>query len=89
MGTPKEDFISSLDESVLEFVRTKSPNCPPQGMDRILPKSDFEAQTRGLTMTNARDLVSKLLEIDPSKRYSASEALLHPYVRSFRREEEV
>jgi len=29
---------------------------------------------------DAKDLLSKLLAIDPNQRFSASEALLHPWV---------
>ena len=42
-----------------------------------------------LTASQARDLLSRMLVIDPEKRISVDEALLHPYINVWYDEGEV
>ena len=41
------------------------------------------------TIALARDLMSKMLQIDPAKRISVDDALRHPYVRIWAEDSEV
>lgn len=42
-----------------------------------------------ITASQARDLLSKMLVIDPERRISVEEALLHPYINVWYEESEV
>lgn len=44
---------------------------------------------QGLRASVARDLLSKMLVIDPDKRISVDEALMHPYINVWFDEREV
>lgn len=43
----------------------------------------------GVTASQARDLLSRMLVIDPERRISVDEALLHPYINVWYDESEV
>lgn len=48
-----------------------------------------DAQRNAFTAAQARDLLSKMLVIDPEKRISVDDALQHPYVNVWFDESEV
>jgi len=55
--------------------------------DVLFPPDSTEHQ--GLRSNFARDLLSKMLVIDPDKRISVDEALMHPYINVWYDESEV
>lgn len=65
IGTPSEEEWPEK----AALTRSNFRNCPPKAWSDIVPEMDPQAQ----------DLVQKMLCFSPSKRITASEALLHPY----------
>lgn len=55
--------------------------------DVFFPQPSKDHETLNANM--ARDLLSKMLVIDPRKRISVDEAIQHPYIRVWFDEEEV
>ena len=55
--------------------------------DRYPPPSPLEFEQ--FPATEARDLLSKMIRINPDERYSVEESLRHPYVKLWLRDEEV
>lgn len=49
-------------------------------------KYDFRDQFWGEVWPETKDLIKKLLVVDPKKRLSAKEALAHPFFDALRRE---
>ncbi|KIH47063.1 kinase domain protein [Ancylostoma duodenale] len=92
MGTPSEDFISKLGSSATVYVRSL-PHQTGIPIEQIAPDSSFLKDTENpranLTAECGRDLLSKMLIINPDNRYSVEESLNHPYVKVWYREEEV
>ncbi|GMS80974.1 hypothetical protein PENTCL1PPCAC_3149, partial [Pristionchus entomophagus] len=92
LGSPSEQFISQLPERIATAVRSIN-RVPRRPIEEIVPDHNFLQDTERpgsyLTADNARNLISKMLEIDPNERYSVAEALRHPYVRVWYKEEEV
>uniref|UniRef100_A0A183FXV6 Stress-activated protein kinase JNK n=1 Tax=Heligmosomoides polygyrus TaxID=6339 RepID=A0A183FXV6_HELPZ len=92
MGTPGEDFIAKLGNSAAMYVRS----LPPQvgkPIEEIAPDRNFLKDTENvranLTADYGRDLLSKMLVINPDSRYSVEESLNHPYVKVWFRDDEV
>jgi len=78
LGTPPQSFFDRLQPSV----RMYCSNCPRQNgysIDDLFPEELFPTGNRE-NVRQARDLLSKMLVIDPSKRITITEALNHPYV---------
>ncbi|EYC40040.1 hypothetical protein Y032_0632g885 [Ancylostoma ceylanicum] len=92
MGTPSEDFISQLGSSATVYVRSL-PHQKGIPIEEIAPDASFLKDTENpranLTAECGRDLLSKMLIINPDNRYSVEESLNHPYVKVWYREEEV
>ncbi|KAJ1351573.1 GLH-binding kinase 1 [Parelaphostrongylus tenuis] len=92
MGTPSEEFISKLGSSAAMYVRS----LPRQNgipIEEIAPDANFLKDTENvkshLTAECGRDLLSKMLVIDPDYRFSVEESLDHPYVKLWFRDDEV
>jgi c-Jun N-terminal kinase len=78
LGTPPQSFFDRLQPSV----RMYCSNCPRQNgysIDDLFPEELFPTGNRE-NVRQARDLLSKMLVIDPSKRITITQALNHPYV---------
>lgn len=80
LGTPCSTFTSRLIPSVRNYVENRQ-RVEPRDWSVIFPDSIFpdEIDSR-LNATNARDLLSKMLIIDPNNRITVEQALQHPYV---------
>ncbi|WKY05740.1 hypothetical protein Q1695_006163 [Nippostrongylus brasiliensis] len=92
MGTPGEDFIAKLGNSAAMYVRSL-PVQVGKPMEQLVPDCNFLKDTENpranLTADCARDLLAKMLVINPDNRYSVEESLNHPYVKVWFREDEV
>ncbi|KAF8371231.1 hypothetical protein PRIPAC_77660, partial [Pristionchus pacificus] len=92
MGTPSDKYISQLTGPILDYVRSL-PIAKQCSIEEIIPDPHFLANTERadlhLTADDARRLISKMLRMDPTERYSVAEALHDPYVRKWFREDEV
>uniref|UniRef100_A0A0N5C3S4 Stress-activated protein kinase JNK n=1 Tax=Strongyloides papillosus TaxID=174720 RepID=A0A0N5C3S4_STREA len=82
LGTPDDTFIDKLQSSVASYVRQR-PRIEGCKWEQLFPTSNFPADSihTNLTAEHARDLLSRMLQIDPEKRITVDEALEHPYVR--------
>lgn len=91
LGTPSDEFIDRLQSTVRDFVRSRPrrQSIPFEQLfkDEYFP--DDSAQYEQLNSRNARDLLSKMLVIDPRYRMSVDEALNHPYIKLWYKPEEV
>uniref|UniRef100_A0A915D2B2 Stress-activated protein kinase JNK n=1 Tax=Ditylenchus dipsaci TaxID=166011 RepID=A0A915D2B2_9BILA len=80
VGTPGTHFTQRLQPTVRQYVENR-PRCEPRPWTTVFPDNMFpEAIDQRLNATNARDLLSKMLVIDPLNRITVEEALVHPYV---------
>uniref|UniRef100_A0A0K0EPE0 Stress-activated protein kinase JNK n=1 Tax=Strongyloides stercoralis TaxID=6248 RepID=A0A0K0EPE0_STRER len=82
LGTPDDSFIDKLQSSVANYVRQR-PRIESCKWEQLFPTNNFPADSihASLTAEHARDLLSRMLQIDPDKRITVDEALEHPYVR--------
>ncbi|KAJ8266001.1 hypothetical protein GJAV_G00124090 [Gymnothorax javanicus] len=81
LGTPSVGFMSRLMETVRNYVMNK-PQYPGVSFSELFPDWAFpsESEQDKIKTCQARDLLSKMLVIDPEKRISVQEALNHPYI---------
>ncbi|KAH9579714.1 Protein kinase domain [Trypanosoma melophagium] len=69
LGTPSDDDSSATTESSVTYLVRTEPTLPLKFPEEILP-------AEGL------DLLQRMLELDPNKRITTSEALSHPFLNS-------
>ncbi|XP_039640761.1 mitogen-activated protein kinase 8 isoform X4 [Perca fluviatilis] len=81
LGTPSQDFLMKLNQSVRTYVENR-PRYAGYSFEKLFPDVLFPADSdhNKLKASQARDLLSKMLVIDASKRISVDEALQHPYI---------
>ncbi|KAL0162403.1 hypothetical protein M9458_041799, partial [Cirrhinus mrigala] len=81
LGTPSLEFMNRLMETVRNYVMNK-PQFPGVSFNELFPDWAFPSETEHdkIKTSQARDLLSKMLVIDPESRISVQEALSHPYI---------
>ncbi|XP_057397303.1 mitogen-activated protein kinase 9 isoform X2 [Balaenoptera acutorostrata] len=81
LGTPSADFMKKLQPTVRNYVENR-PKYPGIKFEELFPDWIFpsESERDKMKTSQARDLLSKMLVIDPDKRISVDEALRHPYI---------
>ncbi|TRY58584.1 hypothetical protein DNTS_030048 [Danionella cerebrum] len=81
LGTPSQEFMMKLNQSVRTYVENR-PRYAGYSFEKLFPDVLFPADSdhNKLKASQARDLLSKMLVIDASKRISVDEALQHPYI---------
>lgn len=91
LGTPSKDFMHRLQPTVRNYVENR-PRFSGYTVEKLFPDVLFPADSAehpGLKATMARDLLAKMLVVDPEKRMGVDDALMHPYIRVWYDEEEV
>lgn len=84
LGIPDSTLISQSPQSAQEFFKNYKDFSRKTSIQDIFPDSTFKAESHNREMnSHARDILGKLLECDPKKRISATEALQHPYFDEF------
>ncbi|NXS93204.1 MK09 kinase, partial [Jacana jacana] len=81
LGTPSAEFMKKLQPTVRNYVENR-PKYPGIKFEELFPDWIFpsESDRDKLKTSQARDLLSKMLVVDPDKRISVDEALRHPYI---------
>uniref|UniRef100_A0A8C9VF50 Stress-activated protein kinase JNK n=1 Tax=Scleropages formosus TaxID=113540 RepID=A0A8C9VF50_SCLFO len=81
LGTPSPEFMKKLQPTVRNYVENR-PKYAGLAFPKLFPDCLFPADSEHnkLKASQARDLLSKMLIIDPAKRISVDEALQHPYI---------
>ncbi|XP_051869206.1 mitogen-activated protein kinase 9 isoform X2 [Pristis pectinata] len=81
LGTPSAEFMKKLQPTVRNYVENR-PKYPGLGFEILFPDWVFPADSERdkLKVSQARDLLSKMLVIDPDRRISVDDALQHPYI---------
>ncbi|XP_044253295.1 stress-activated protein kinase JNK isoform X1 [Tribolium madens] len=91
LGTPSQQFMMRLQPTVRNYVENR-PRFTGFPFDKLFPDvlfpSDSSEHNR-LKASQARDLLSRMLVIDPERRISVDDALLHPYINVWYDEQEV
>lgn len=81
LGTPSPEFMKKLQPTVRNYVENR-PKYPGVKFEDLFPDWIFpsESERDKLKTSQARELLSRMLVIDPDKRISVDEALHHPYI---------
>ncbi|CAI5448669.1 unnamed protein product [Caenorhabditis angaria] len=90
LGTPERSFLERLQPTVRNYVENR-PRYAATPFDVLFSDNMFPpaADSSRLTAGQARDLLSRMLVIDPERRISVDDALRHPYVNVWFDEVEV
>lgn len=91
LGTPSPTFMARLQPTVRNYVENR-PRYQGYAFDRLFPDvlfpSDSNEHNR-LKASQARDLLSRMLVVDPEHRISVDQALVHSYINVWYDESEV
>lgn len=91
LGTPPDTFLNKLESSVRYYVdnctRYAGNNFETIFPDDVFPSDSTEHSE--FSAAQARDLLSRMLVIDPEQRISVDQALTHPYIHMWYDESEV
>ncbi|KAK6747302.1 hypothetical protein RB195_000481 [Necator americanus] len=81
LGTPEPQFLARLQTTVRNYVENRQ-KYQPVPFETLFADNMFPpgADNARLTAAKARDLLSRMLVIDPEKRISVDDALAHEYV---------
>jgi len=90
LGTPTTEFMNRLQPAVKTYIENR-PQYQGYPVERLFPDALFPAdsQQSRLNANLARDLLSKMLVIDPIYRISVDDAINHPYINVWYDEKEV
>ncbi|CAF1296897.1 unnamed protein product [Adineta ricciae] len=90
LGTPPREFLSRLQPTVRNYVENR-PKYTGYPLERLFPDQLFppDSEQSKLTASLARDLLGRMLIIDPDRRMSVDEALNHPYINVWFEDSEV
>ncbi|XP_054166912.1 stress-activated protein kinase JNK-like [Oppia nitens] len=82
LGTPSQDFMRRLQPTVRNYVENR-PRYAGYAFDKLFPDLLFPADSSEhakLKASQARDLLSRMLVVDPERRISVDDALSHAYI---------
>ncbi|XP_055645496.1 stress-activated protein kinase JNK-like [Toxorhynchites rutilus septentrionalis] len=92
LGTPSAQLIARTNHSARRYIETL-PVHPKPPFEQLFPESAFlvseGSSSAVLNNSSARNMLERMLEIDPYERISVVEALDHPYVNMWFQEDEV
>lgn len=91
LGTPSTAFMQRLQPTVRNYVENR-PRYSGYTFDRLFPDVLFPSDSTDhnrLRASQARDLLSRMLVIDPEHRISVDQALIHSYINVWYEESEV
>lgn len=91
LGTPSVAFMQRLQPTVRNYVENR-PRYAGYNFDRLFPDVLFpndSSEHNRLRASEARDLLSSMLVVDPENRISVDQALMHSYIRVWYDEGEV
>uniref|UniRef100_UPI00358E6D27 mitogen-activated protein kinase 8-like isoform X2 n=1 Tax=Myxine glutinosa TaxID=7769 RepID=UPI00358E6D27 len=81
LGTPSAEFMKKLQPTVRNYVENR-PKYTGCSFEKLFPDMLFPADSENnrLKASQARELLSKMLVIDPARRINVDQALAHPYI---------
>jgi len=82
LGTPSADFMRRLQPTVRNYVENR-PRYSGYSFEKLFPDLLFPADSSEhskLKASQARDLLSRMLVVDPERRISVDDALTHAYI---------